>query len=333
MLTELRPGVFRLEIPMIGPLKSVNCYFLRGPGGWALIDCGHKFPGCKQMWHETLSELGISFADIKDIVVTHSHFDHLGMAGWLQQKTGAPVYMSDIEYTKLIEVQDNLLTDTAFLRSSLVQLGISPAEADQITTIFAPNDAMISPRPQVTQLVDNQITLAGVPWEVIITLGHTFGQICLFNREQNLLLAGDQVLPDMLSVIRFPNDSDDNPLAEYIASLRQLERLGDVVALPAHGGIIEHLSPRIAKLIDYHLQRLEIIIQSIKDGHNQVGSLIDMMFGSGLDYMARFLAIGEITAYMIYLTKEQRILTFGADTETEPITFALMPAGEGPSGT
>ncbi|MEZ4656970.1 MAG: MBL fold metallo-hydrolase [Caldilineaceae bacterium] len=44
---------------------------------------------CAGRWHAALAELAIGFADIRQIVLTHTHPDHFGMAGWFQVQSGA----------------------------------------------------------------------------------------------------------------------------------------------------------------------------------------------------------------------------------------------------
>ncbi len=88
-----------LRVPIL-PLKIVNAYVLVGSGGCLLIDAG--LPGSATRVEKVLAGNGLSFADIKAIVITHAHVDHAGGAGELREKTRAPIiaHKEDLPYYK-----------------------------------------------------------------------------------------------------------------------------------------------------------------------------------------------------------------------------------------
>ncbi|MGE5370652.1 MAG: MBL fold metallo-hydrolase [Solirubrobacterales bacterium] len=332
MITEVVPNIFRFEILMPGPLKSVNCYLMRGSDGWSLIDSGPKMPGMKQRWEAAFAECGAAFSDLASIVITHAHVDHLGMAGWLQQQSGARVYMSAPEYNSLQE-HYNKDFDTSRLTTALTELGLEKSESDRISTIFGSAEPMIAPRPEVTVLNDPTISLSGIEWEILLTTGHTDGHICLYSREQHLLLSGDQVLPSITSVIKFPNSADDNPLGDYLDSLRQLSKLDSGMVLPAHGGVIQNLSVRIRELFAHHDERLGFILDRLRqNGEQTVKQLVDALWGKTLNTVDLFLATGEITSHLIYLRNQNRICTRQSGAEKDLIFFSIpLSSTERPS--
>lgn len=95
--TEVTPDIYLVQIPIPIPLKYVNCYLFRGPSGWTLVDTGFHDELAEAAWPRALADLGIRTQDINRILVTHYHPDHFGAAGWLQQLTGAPAYMHEVE--------------------------------------------------------------------------------------------------------------------------------------------------------------------------------------------------------------------------------------------
>jgi len=80
--TEIAPGYFQLTV------AAVNCYLVRRDDGLTLIDAG--LPRTRGMLRDLLSHLGAEMADIDALLLTHGHFDHVGMARELQD-SGAPV--------------------------------------------------------------------------------------------------------------------------------------------------------------------------------------------------------------------------------------------------
>jgi glyoxylase-like metal-dependent hydrolase (beta-lactamase superfamily II) len=77
-----------IRIPIL-PFKTVNAYLIRGEAGCLLVDAG--IPGSEGKIARALAKRGLSFSDIKLIVVTHAHTDHAGSAKRLRDLTRAPI--------------------------------------------------------------------------------------------------------------------------------------------------------------------------------------------------------------------------------------------------
>ena len=87
---EIIPGVHRFKAPLRGStLAYINIYLLEGPAGSLLIDTGWKEAG---VWEDLLSQFaadGIKAEDITDVVITHVHLDHCGLASEFKRLSGA----------------------------------------------------------------------------------------------------------------------------------------------------------------------------------------------------------------------------------------------------
>lgn len=80
MTEELYPGIFRIGVLLPGnPLRELNSYFIRGEESDLLIDTGFRRPACREALEAGLKELGSDPAR-RDVLVTHLHSDHSGMA-------------------------------------------------------------------------------------------------------------------------------------------------------------------------------------------------------------------------------------------------------------
>jgi glyoxylase-like metal-dependent hydrolase (beta-lactamase superfamily II) len=82
------PATEIIRIPIL-PLGLVNAHLIRSPQGCVLVDAG--IPGSERRMGRALARHGLSFADIKLIVVTHAHTDHAGSAACLRILSGAPI--------------------------------------------------------------------------------------------------------------------------------------------------------------------------------------------------------------------------------------------------
>jgi ribonuclease J len=87
-----------LELKFLGGLGEIgmNCMALRGPEGTVLIDCGIAFPRgtmlCPDYILPDLDHLEKMGSEIKALVITHGHEDHIGAIPYLLMRLNIPVY-------------------------------------------------------------------------------------------------------------------------------------------------------------------------------------------------------------------------------------------------
>jgi glyoxylase-like metal-dependent hydrolase (beta-lactamase superfamily II) len=77
-----------IRIPIL-PFNMVNAHLIKSNAGCILVDAG--IPGSERKIARSLSQHGLSFQDIRLIIVTHAHTDHAGSAARLRQLSGAPI--------------------------------------------------------------------------------------------------------------------------------------------------------------------------------------------------------------------------------------------------
>lgn len=77
--------------------------------GLLLIDCGYGHT--THMIEQSIEKLGFDCHDLKWIIVTHGHFDHMGSGDALREKYGCKIYMSKVDTDLLREDPDRALTD------------------------------------------------------------------------------------------------------------------------------------------------------------------------------------------------------------------------------
>jgi glyoxylase-like metal-dependent hydrolase (beta-lactamase superfamily II) len=72
-----------------------NAFLIEGDDGLALIDAG--FPHKELAVFEAIHGLGRSADQLKHLVFTHAHPDHIGNAAAIVRGTGARTYMHPVE--------------------------------------------------------------------------------------------------------------------------------------------------------------------------------------------------------------------------------------------
>lgn len=89
---------FKIIRISILPFGLVNAHLIKGPNGCILVDAG--LPGSENKIEKVLKSEGLSWRDIKLIVITHAHVDHAGSAASVRELTGAPIvaHVADVRH-------------------------------------------------------------------------------------------------------------------------------------------------------------------------------------------------------------------------------------------
>jgi glyoxylase-like metal-dependent hydrolase (beta-lactamase superfamily II) len=263
-MTEVFPGIYWIKNP-IGldgsSLSHVNSYLVRGEDGYLLVDTGWNTEESFDEIQRSLKEIGARIEDISQILVTHIHPDHYGMAGRIKRISGARIYMHEIE-NSIIDTRyvhmDALLAQTA----EWLKLNGVPAEetGDIRDASLDIVDLVVPARPDVILHGGETITTGKFNFNAIWTPGHSPGHICLYEPEKKVLLSGDHILPTITPNIGRHPQSAENPLGMYLESLQEMRKLDVSLVLPGHDEPFTGLVPRIDEIISHHEQRnLEIL--------------------------------------------------------------------------
>jgi glyoxylase-like metal-dependent hydrolase (beta-lactamase superfamily II) len=250
------PNIFLLKIPIPdNPLGSTNVYFLKTAEGNLLIDVGWNSDESFQALQDQMAAAGGAWEDLRYIVLTHAHPDHSGLLDRVAQLARPELVIHSIELALL----QNFIGNSQMMAKGM-------AEWMRRNGLLLPSDTQHAAGarhlmgytpgnlPEQTVNDGDHLKLGTFDFELLWSPGHSPGHLCLFERNQGLLFAGDHVL-----LFTTPNVSKygqmGNPLNEYLRSLREIAGLPVKLVLPSHGPAFTHLAERVAEIEAHHHER------------------------------------------------------------------------------
>lgn len=303
---EVSENLHWIRMPLPFRLNHVNIWAMRDADSWSVIDCAIEDDICAKAWRK-IDETLFEDLPVTRLLATHGHTDHIGAAGTFCARHDAQFEISMTEWmsARLRFYDHNSPTAQApgaFLNAhgcteSLA--GDFQAERDRVSR-------HLSPLPSTFRRIRHGETrhLGGRSWRMIATRGHADEHICLFNETDNILIVGDQVLPEITPLIAvFPWMPDDDPLGDYFASLEDLRQLpSDVLVLPGHGRPFVGLHDRIEESRLHHEKRLAAARHFAGTGRTAFDIMQDLFPKAQSGGQGR-LALGETLSHLNYLVK------------------------------
>lgn len=267
---EIIPGIHQFKLPIPAPdgqLNHVNVYLIGGDSDWILVDAGWNTSDAFNALEKQLGEVGIGFREISRIVITHFHVDHYGLAGRLKEVSGAKVAMHRVEK----EFVDSRYVNMDELLAEIAQwLHVNGVPNEELPNLqkasLGVRKFAVPVLPDIVLEGGERISAGPFTFKVLWTPGHSLGHICLYEPAKKILVSGDHILPTIFSNVGLHPQSGDNPLEDYIDSLRACEQLEVDIVLPAHEGVFTDLRKRIGQLYRHQEERKEAVIRVLKVG-------------------------------------------------------------------
>ena len=247
----------------------------------ALVDTGVALPDVRADLEAGLAERGVAFADVDEIVLTHWHPDHAGLAGEIQAVSDADVFVHEADAPLVDGTETPLAADPDLQRETFERWGLPEADQQRLRDFFDAVSSDLSGRPaDVTTIADGDVVEAGgVALEAVHLPGHTAGLTGFAFDPREVpdhesvggadataeLFAGDALLPKYTPNVGGADVRVDGPLAAYAESLvRIIERDFDA-AHPGHRDRIDDPSRRAATILDHHRHRTRRVLDVLAD--------------------------------------------------------------------
>lgn len=269
---QVRDGLWSLPVPLPdNPLRYVLVYALETRDGIVLIDAGWDADLSWQALTDGLAGMGSGIADVKAVLVTHHHPDHLGLAGRVREASGAYVALHELDAAVTEPAADTFEKWRRDFVDHLTGHGMPVTDAGATADLIDPDLIFRAPRPDVLLRDGERITLPGLDLRVVWTPGHSPGHSCFYEPERRLLFSGDHVLPRITPSIGYHPRTEGDPLAEFLRSLDKLTGYDVAEVLPAHEYRFRQLDQRLAHIARHHTERLAETLAAVTAAPGSTG--------------------------------------------------------------
>jgi glyoxylase-like metal-dependent hydrolase (beta-lactamase superfamily II) len=187
----------------VGPVQE-NCFLLRRDGSKEalIVDPGEEAPKLLA----AIDSLGL---ELKGILLTHTHFDHVGAVAPVARATGAEVWVPELEKQVLADIMSYVPWE-----------GFGPFESWDAEHTVAGGE---------------RLELAGFEIDVLFTPGHSPGHVTYSIADEEAVFSGDVLFQQSVGRTDLPG-GDWPTLLESIRSLVE-ELPGDTRVYPGHMGL------------------------------------------------------------------------------------------------
>lgn len=222
-LEDLTQAEFSVSLG--GQTMNVSVFFIDG----MLIDTGPK------RQEKLLTALYENW-DIDQVVLTHHHEDHTGLAHWLKHEKKVPIYIHPLG----------------------VEICKKKAKLPLYRQLFWGKREAFLAEP-----IEKMFRSENYVWEVIHTPGHAEDHIALYNKEKGWMFGGDlYVHPQPKSSFKFES------IPEMIQSLRKVLKYDFETFICSHKGVVFEGKKALRAKLDYLISLQQEILFLYNKGMN-----------------------------------------------------------------
>jgi glyoxylase-like metal-dependent hydrolase (beta-lactamase superfamily II) len=296
-------GIRLIRLPLPFELEHVNIGLARLDDGYMLIDTGMGSDRSFDALSSALDGLGVQWPEIRVVLATHIHPDHIGCAPRVIAASGAKLWLHKAEFAYLNSV---LAGESVWLDTAFTEGGIPREQWDRIReSLRGMRGSLSAIHPDRLLAGGEEIATALGPAVVVPTPGHSAGHICLYWPDARLLYAGDHMIRDITPNISWMPGRD--MLGEYLDSLAAVEKLDVDLVLSSHGEPFSGHRQWIAATREHHRERCDEILRAFESGRRTAYEIVPAIWDRDLSPFHFYFAFFEVMAHLEYMRRRGEI--------------------------
>lgn len=283
-----------------------NAYLLVGDRT-TLVDPGASLDSVRDDLRSGLSAAGVEIEAIDQILLTHWHADHSGLAGELAAESGAVVRAHEADAPLVSGDGDAVAAERRLRERRFDEWAIPAGKREELVAFLDRHDDLQGDAVEVETLSDGDRILAGDDeLEVVHLPGHAAGLVGFAaeteNREE--MFVGDAILPTYTPNVGGADLRVDRPLGRYVESLVRLMDRNVERAWPGHRDPIDDPTARAQAILDHHRERTERVVSVLRErGRADPWTVSADLFGE-LEAIHILHGPGEAFAHLDHLAHE-----------------------------
>jgi glyoxylase-like metal-dependent hydrolase (beta-lactamase superfamily II) len=334
-------GIRVLRIPTPFAVGRVNCYLLEDQP-LTLIDAGPNSGKALDELEHQLEALGHRIEEIRLVVLTHQHIDHLGLVEIVARRSGAEVAAIDAVVPFVQSFGEDAERDDQLAAELMLAHGIPEDVVTALASVSRSFRAWGAKVNVTRPLADGELLrFANRELEVQLRPGHSPSDTLFWDERRRILIAADHLIKHISSnpLLSRPLDGSEGrrqALVEYLQSLRRTRELPAEIVLAGHGEPITDHVALIDQRFALHQRRAEKLYGLIAEQPRTGYELAQALWGNVAVTQA-FLTLSEVVGHVDLLinaghvreVRDQGLVRFEATSGADASALAdLIPGGD-----
>jgi glyoxylase-like metal-dependent hydrolase (beta-lactamase superfamily II) len=304
-------GIHRLAVPTPFAVGRVNAYLIEDEP-LTLVDTGPNSATSFDVLQRGVAGLGHTLEDIRRVIVTHHHIDHLGLVSLVAARSGAEVVAIDAAVPFLENFAVEAQADDDFARDTMLRHGIPKdvvAALESVSRAFRAWGARVDVSRRIKD--GEELAFRGRTFRAHHRPGHSPTDTVFHDPARLILIAGDHLLRHISSnpLITRPRDgSGKRPqaLVRYLESLTATRAMDVRLVLTGHGDPIADHRALIDQRVALHARRAEKIHGLLVERARSAYELAQALWGN-IAVTQAYLTLSEVLGHLDLLANDGRV--------------------------